>query len=225
MSAGRPSPQVTLKLATSLDGRIATAAGESKWITGPAARQEVHRLRAEHDAVLVGSQTVLADDPELTVRLDGYDGPQPMRVVADTRLRTPLDAKLIEGAGSVAVTMVVTRSDSPTDKRRALEQAGARVVTVAKSGAWPSLDPAAILEAIDVASVFIEGGGKLAASFLHAGLITHIEWFRAPIVLGGEARAAVAALEMAHLVDAPRFVRVEVAEVGDDLWERYRVTA
>ena len=90
--------RVTLKLATSLDGRIATAAGESRWITGEAAREAAHRLRAAHAAVLVGVETVLADDPELTVRLAGYAGPQPTRVVLDSRQRTPTSAKLVAGA-------------------------------------------------------------------------------------------------------------------------------
>jgi len=221
MNAGATRPQVTLKLATSLDGRIATASGESKWITGPAARDEVHRLRAAHAAVLVGSQTVLADDPELTVRLDGYDGPQPMRVVADARLRTPPTAKLVRTADRLTPTMIVTGSDSPQEQRRSLTQAGAQVVVLPKDDDWPSLAPADLLAAMNVASVLLEGGGKLAASFLRAGLIDRIEWFRAPIILGGDARSGVAELALAQLGEAPRFVRLSVREVGDDIWERY----
>ena len=90
--------RLTLKLATSLDGRIATASGESRWITGPQAREQVHRLRSEHDAVMVGIETALADDPDLTVRLAGYSGKQPARVVLDSRLRLPSSAKLVQTA-------------------------------------------------------------------------------------------------------------------------------
>src|SRR6478736_5618189 len=99
---------VTLKLATSLDGRIATATGESRWITGPEARAEAHRLRAAHDAVLVGVDTALADDPELTVRLDGHAGPQPARVVLDSRQRLPITAKLVQSAGIIPTYVVST---------------------------------------------------------------------------------------------------------------------
>ena len=104
---------VTLKLATSLDGRIATATGQSRWITGPEARTEVHRLRAAHDAVLVGIETALADDPELTVRLDGYNGPQPARVVLDSRQRLHCTAKLVQTARTVPTYVVTTTPASP----------------------------------------------------------------------------------------------------------------
>src|SRR3954453_10464598 len=99
---------VTLKLATSLDGRIATAGGESRWITGEAAREQAHRLRAAHDAVLVGVETALADDPELTVRLAGYNGPQPARVVLDSRQRLRLESKLVATAREVPTYVVAT---------------------------------------------------------------------------------------------------------------------
>ena len=109
MGPGRHGIAVTLKLATSLDGRIATATGESKWITGEAARLEVHRLRAAHDAILVGVETVLADDPELTVRLPGRPVDQPLRVVLDSRLRTPPTAKVASGGDSLILTVAEPR--------------------------------------------------------------------------------------------------------------------
>src|SRR6195952_5917789 len=99
---------VTLKLATSLDGRIATAAGERRWIPGEAAREAVHRLRAEHDAVLVGAETALADDPELTVRLPGYNGRQPARVVLDSRQRLSPDCKLVKTAWGIPTYIIAT---------------------------------------------------------------------------------------------------------------------
>ena len=208
---------VTLKLATSLDGRIATASGESRWITGPAAREEVHRLRAIHMAVLVGVDTVIADDPELTVRLPGYVGPQPTRIVLDSRLRIPPDCKLVETAERTP-TIVVTTKDS----NNRLTDAGVTVLQVEASDG--RVDLASALKALEgqgVKALMIEGGGQVAASFLRARLVDTIEWFRAPIVLGDEGRPAVGDFVLERLAHAPRFRRLSVQEVGDDLWERY----
>ena len=203
-------PRVTLKLATSLDGRIATASGESRWITGEVARLEGHRLRAAHDAILVGVETVLKDDPELTARLPGRGVDQPLRVVLDSRLRTPAEAKL-----SAPNTLILTACDPHP-------VGGAEVRQVETEDGRPSIP--AVLEAIAIsgaASVLIEGGGQVAASFLRAGAVDALEWFRAPILLGGEGRPCVAALALAKLANAPKFRRLGVAPVGDDLWERY----
>lgn len=201
---------VSLKLATSLDGRIATASGESQWITGEAARLEGHRLRAAHDAILVGVETVLADDPELTVRLPGRPVDQPLRVVMDSRLRTPSTARVAHGD-----TLILTTA-APTPVGTAL------VEQIDSENGRPT--PAAALAALrrkGVTSVLIEGGGQVAASFLRAGLVDRLEWFRAPILLGGEGRPCVAALDLANLADAPTFRRLSAEPVGDDLWERY----
>ena len=202
---------VTLKLATSLDGRIATASGESRWITGEAARLEGHRLRAAHDAILVGVETVLADDPELTARLPGRPVDQPLRVVLDSRLRSPSTAR-VAGGGD---TLILTAAE-PTPV------GSADVEQVEIESGRPSV--AACLSALSrrgVTSVLIEGGGQVAASFLRAGLVDRLEWFRAPILLGGEGRPCVAALALAKLAEAPKFRRLAVAPCGDDLWERY----
>jgi hypothetical protein len=129
--------RVTLKLATSLDGRIATASGESKWITGEDARAEVHRLRARHDAVLVGIETVMADDPSLTVRTPGYEGPQPLRVVLDSRQRLPASSALAVNAGDVA-TLVLTVEEP----RGTLEKLGVRVVQTRAAGARVDVEDA-----------------------------------------------------------------------------------
>jgi diaminohydroxyphosphoribosylaminopyrimidine deaminase/5-amino-6-(5-phosphoribosylamino)uracil reductase len=204
---GRPT--VTLKLATSLDGRIAMASGESQWITGEGARLEAHRLRARHDAVLVGIGTVLADDPALTVRLPDHSGPQPLRVVLDSRLRTPDTAQVASGNSLILTTV----------ESRPIGQA--EVVEVVDAGGRANLHAALdILHARGVRSVLIEGGGEVAASFLRENLIDRMEWFRAPILLGGEGRPCVAALSLAKLADAPKFRRKAVEVVGDDLWER-----
>ncbi|WP_427792311.1 RibD family protein [Brevundimonas diminuta] len=204
-------PRVTLKLATSLDGRIATATGESRWITGPEARLQGHRLRAMHDAILVGVETLLADDPELTVRLPDHAGLHPLRVVLDSRLRTPATAKVASGN-----TLILTTAASHPIGQ-------AEVLAVAAEDGRPAIS--AVLDALSargVGSVLIEGGGRVAAAFIRAGAVDAIEWFRAPILLGGEGRPCIASLALAKLADAPKFRRLGVEPVGDDLWERYQ---
>ena len=209
---------VTLKLATSLDGRIATATGESRWITGVQARAAVHRLRSEHDAVLVGIETALADDPELTVRLDGFSRRQPSRVILDSRQRLPLTAKLVQTAHAIPTYVITT-----TAPCAALLEAGVRVLQVEAAGdERPEL--AAVLRALSAEGLqrlFVEGGGQVAGAFLRCGLVDRIEWFRAPMVLGGEGRPAIGALALSSLAAAPRFSRTEVSALGEDLWERY----
>lgn len=203
-------PSVTLKVATSLDGRIATGSGESQWITGEAARLEGHRLRAAHDAILVGIETVLADDPELTVRLPGRSVDQPLRVVLDSRLRTPATARVVG-----ADTLILTAAEP-------VVIGSARVERVDSEDGRPTAKAAlAAIGRAGARSLMIEGGGQVAASFLRAGLVDRIEWFRAPILLGGEGRPCIAALALAKLADAPKFRRVSADPVGDDLWERY----
>lgn len=219
-----PRPQVTLKLATSLDGRIATATGESRWITGEAARAEGHRLRAAHHVVMVGSQTVLDDDPQLTVRVPGYDGAQPARIVADARLRTPLDSRLARSAADhAAVTMIVTARAGDEAATRPFKDLGVAVFDgVAARGGGVTV--ASLLQAVDGLgheSLLIEGGGRLAAAFLQAGVVDRIEWFRAPMVLGAAGRPGVGDLVYDRLAAAPRFTRIAVRDVGVDLWERY----
>jgi diaminohydroxyphosphoribosylaminopyrimidine deaminase / 5-amino-6-(5-phosphoribosylamino)uracil reductase len=209
---------VTLKLATSLDGRIATVAGLSRWITGEAAREAVHGLRAQHDAVVVGVETALADDPELTVRSPGYNGAQPARVVLDSRQRLSRDCKLVKTARDIPTYVVATTAPDP-----ALIEAGVRVITVRAAGEdRPELKT--VIEALaseGLSRLFVEGGGQVAASFVRCGLVDALEWFRAPILIGGEGRPGIGALAVAALAEAPHFRRVEVREVGVDLWERY----
>lgn len=209
---------VTLKLATSLDGRIATAGGESRWITGPQSREQVHRLRAAHHAVVVGIETALADDPELTVRLPRYRGPQPARVVLDSRQRLAPSCKLVATARETPTYVIATGEPDP-----ALTDAGVRVITVPAIGE-DRPDLKIITQALakeGLSNLFVEGGGQVAGSFLRCGLVDAIEWFRAPILIGGEGRPAVGALAVAVLAEAPHFRRVEVTQLGDDLWERY----
>lgn len=204
--------RVTLKLATSLDGRIAMPSGESRWITGEASRAQGHRLRASHEAILVGVETVLADDPELTVRSgrEGSDVAQPLRIVLDSRLRTPPSAKVASRN-----TLILTATEPHPIGT-------AEVVRVASADGRPTID--AVLAALaerNITSVLIEGGGQVAASFIRAGCIDRLEWFRSPILLGAEGRPCIAGLALAKLSNAPKFRRLSAELLGDDLWERY----
>ena len=205
-------PRVTLKIATSLDGRIGTSTGESQWITGPEARLQGHRLRASADAILVGVETVLADDPRLTARLpEGETGVDPLRVVLDSRQRTPPFARL-----AVAGTLILTTRDPQPI-------GAAEVVQVAADAAGRCAVPAVLdlLHERGVKELMVEGGGRVAAAFVLAGVVDAIEWFRAPILLGGDGRPGVAPLALARLVNAPKYRRRAAEAVGDDLWERY----
>jgi diaminohydroxyphosphoribosylaminopyrimidine deaminase / 5-amino-6-(5-phosphoribosylamino)uracil reductase len=178
-------PLVTLKAAATLDGFIADgrprAEREPVWLTGPEARQEAHAMRAMHDAVLVGSGTVLADDPQLTVRLPGETA-APLRVVLDGRLRTPPGSKVLAGAR----TLVFTKRGAPAAKVRALEAAGAEVVALAaKVGPLPVTAVLKALAARDIQSVLVEGGSAVHGAFIAAGLVDDVALFFAPKLLGG----------------------------------------
>jgi diaminohydroxyphosphoribosylaminopyrimidine deaminase/5-amino-6-(5-phosphoribosylamino)uracil reductase len=213
-------PRVTLKLATSLDGRIATASGESRWITGELARAEVQKLRAAHDAVMVGAETVRKDDPSLLARMAPAPAKQPARLIVTTRLDIPPDAKMFADGASPVIVFGMPRANLA--QHAILEAVGARIELV-ETGAG-GVDIGAVLErlaALGMTSVLAEGGGRLAASLLGADAVDRIEWFRAPIVLGAEGRPAVAALELPQLADAPRFSRVAQRELGPDIWESY----
>jgi diaminohydroxyphosphoribosylaminopyrimidine deaminase/5-amino-6-(5-phosphoribosylamino)uracil reductase len=215
-------PRVTLKLATSLDGRIATASGESQWITGPRARAAGHDLRAVHAAVLIGSGTALADDPELTARGPEPPPVQPLRIVLDTRLRLPVDSQLVKTVAFGPV-MIVAGEHAPQAARRALEAKGVRV-SLCVSGP-NGVDVPALLQGLSeedgVESILVEGGGKVAASFLRAGLVDRIEWFRAPLIMGAEGRPGIAETGVETLAQASRWKRVAARAVEEDLWETY----
>src|SRR5688572_29021430 len=193
-------PRVTLKLATSLDGRIATASGESRWITGEAARAEVQRMRAAHEGVLIGAETARRDNPSLLARTEPPPARQPGRFVLTSAFDIPTDGRLFEHLDQSPLT-VIGAAAGPTAMRR-ITEAGAKTLVAA--------DVRAALEQIGAMaqSVLVEGGGRLAASLLQAGLVDRIEWFRAPILLGAEGAPAVAALALARLSDAPTFRRV-----------------
>jgi diaminohydroxyphosphoribosylaminopyrimidine deaminase/5-amino-6-(5-phosphoribosylamino)uracil reductase len=214
-ASGAARPFVTVKLAVSLDAAVADAHGRSKWITGQASRREVHRLRVGADAVAVGIETVLADDPSLTVR--GARAPRvPLRrVVFDRRTRLPLDSRLARTARELPV-MVVAGSDAPADRVGLLRQAGVEVVAADDLGhALVSLRRA------EIRSLLVEGGGQLASAFLSAGLVDRLIIFQAPILLGAGATPAFGHLQPAALEQARRFEVITRRRFGGDVMTVY----
>lgn len=216
-------PMVTLKLAASLDGRIATATGESRWITGPEARRAVHAMRARHDAVMVGAGTALADDPLLTVRGLGI-ARQPVRVVCDSRLSLAPDSALGRSAGAVPLWLCHGPA-APPGTRAAWEDAGARLLPCAggADGRLAIDDVLARLGDAGLTRVFCEGGGTLAASLLAAGLVDELAVFHAGRVLGATGLPAVGPLPDVPLAQAPRFRLLDCQHMGPDtlhVWER-----
>jgi diaminohydroxyphosphoribosylaminopyrimidine deaminase/5-amino-6-(5-phosphoribosylamino)uracil reductase len=206
-------PYVTLKLAASLDGKIATASGDSRWITGEKSRAFVHRLRAEHDAVLVGAGTVLVDDPELTCR--GARGRNPLRVVLDGRLRSPLEARVFRT--SIAPTLVLTSERASRRKVAALQ---ARGVEVERLGGAAELPWEAVLAALGkrgLLAVLVEGGAEVAAKALAARGVDRLLVFFAPLLIGGDGRPMLGSLGVRRLAEALRLPHLEVRRFAGDL--------
>jgi diaminohydroxyphosphoribosylaminopyrimidine deaminase/5-amino-6-(5-phosphoribosylamino)uracil reductase len=212
----RGRPFVILKLASSMDGRIATASGESRWITGPEARAAVHRLRERVDAVVVGSGTALADDPELTARRAGRLVHEPIRVLVDSGLRVPPAAKLHRG--ETGRSWVLCAARAAASRRRELAASGARLLDVPVRGQHLDLRRALRRLAREgLTEVLVEGGGRLAGELLSAGLVDEVHWFMAPRLLGGDARPALGALGLRTLARAPELTEARVRRVGRDV--------
>ena len=215
-------PLVTLKLASTLDGRIATKSGESQWITGEPARRMSHALRGQNDAVMAGVGTVLADNPELTCRIPGYKDIPTIRVVADSHLRTPLMSRLVATA-MITPTWILARDGADPARRAAMESAGVVLITV--KAAEPGVDLARSMAALaerGITRLLVEGGASLAAALLRAGLVDRIAWFHAPSVMGGDGWPAARPFGVNALADMPKFARISSTAVGDDLFTEYR---
>ncbi len=234
-------PEVTLKLATSLDARIALGDGTSQWITSPEARARAHQMRAAHDAVLVGVGTLLADDPLLTARTVPLPKYQPLRVIADSRVRTPLTSRIVRSRAQDAPVAILTglgpgADMDATGRGMALTDAGV-IVSHMEAGADTAghASPGGMITGIvdtlihtlrrepwnDTWRIFLEGGGKLAASFIRAGKVDRIEWFRAPLLIGGDGIPAFGALGLESLDDAPRFRLAATEQIGADTLDTY----
>lgn len=212
-------PLVTLKLASTLDGRIALRSGESQWITGPQARARGHLLRAEHDAILVGIGTALLDDPELTCRLPGMLGRSPVRVVLDSRLRLPSDSRLARSAKSHPLWLLA----APEQNSDALAERGVEIIGVPLDGQG-RIDLGTALAALSergITRVLVEGGSGVTTAFLAAGLVDNLAWFRAPGLIGDDGLAAIGDLGVAALEKMPRFHRQRIETLGDDVLESY----
>jgi len=210
-------PHVTLKTAMTLDGRIAAADGSSGWITGEPARLEAHRLRFAADAILVGIGTVLADDPQLTVRHAGLPPKEPFRIVADSRLRVPLDARVLRAAHA-ARTVVACVAPAPAGAAAALRARGVRVLELPDDRGH--VDLRALLEALralDVIAVLAEGGGELSGALAEAGLVDRVAFFVAPRLLGGRDAPGPLGGRGRPLKEALALVDVTTRRVGEDL--------
>lgn len=209
-------PFVALKTAMTLDGKIATAAGQSQWITNEASRYETHRLRDIYDGILVGINTALADNPSLTTRLKEYQGRNPVRIVVDSRARLPLTAKLVtDGA---ARTIVAVTEQAPAERVEALRSAGVEIIVAGSSN---HVDMQSLMEqlgAMKITSVLVEGGGSVNFSLLQAGLVDRVYAFIAPKLVGG--RDALTPVEGEGFQELDRAVELEniqLRQLGSDV--------
>jgi diaminohydroxyphosphoribosylaminopyrimidine deaminase/5-amino-6-(5-phosphoribosylamino)uracil reductase len=211
-------PFVLLKVAASLDGKIATVTGESRWITNERSRLLVHQLRDQVDAVMVGINTVLRDDPLLTTRLPGGGGRDAIRIIVDSRLRIPCEARVLT-ASTTACTLIATTPEAPREKRLQLEAAGASVLVVEGDG--PGVPLGSLMEQLGsmlVTSILLEGGGELHSSALRAGIVDKVLYFLAPKLIGGRAAPpAIGGEGFARLDEAVTLERMHVRQLDDDL--------
>lgn len=216
ITTGRPF--VIAKFAMSLDGKIATRSGDARWITGPEARRQVHQFRDQVDAILVGANTVIADDPQLTTRLDQDNVRHPLRVILDSRGRIPLTARVLDPA-LPGRTLVATTPAMPEDRRRALADRSVEVLVLPASDDGVSL-PALLNELgrREVTSLLVEGGGTVLGAFFAQGLVDKVLAFIAPLIIGGrEAPTPVGSPGVDRLAQALRLERVEVRRLGPDV--------
>lgn len=211
-------PFVTLKVAMSLDGKIATFTGDSKWITGDEVRVRVHHLRAEHDAIMVGIGTVVADDPLLTVRLP-HESKQPWRIVVDSRLRIPLNSRLVQTACEIPTIVATVQGKCPKEEKELLATHGVEIWELSERGG--KVDLCALLDELgkrEITSILLEGGATLNAAALKANIVDKFVFFLAPKIIGGaRAPGPVGGIGVRYLQEAFLISDLECVKVGSDL--------
>ena len=209
-------PFVSVKYAQSLDGRIATSTGDSRWISGPAALRLAHKLRREHDAIIVGVGTVLADDPELTVRL--VKGNNPLRVVVDSRLRTPLQARVLAG-GAAEGTLIATSEKADSQLASDIQKLGANLLRLPAASNGEGIDLIRLLRELGhrgIGSVLVEGGKSIVTSLLAARAVDRVIVIVAPKIIG-QGIETIGDLGITRLSDAISFTSVKIRRLGDDV--------
>ena len=202
---------VTLKVAATLDGKIASSSGNSKWITGPNARQLVHRLRHEHQAILIGSETLLKDDPSLNTR-DIHQGISPIKVILDGRARMPRQAKCLRDNESKTIWVVGRKAPEPD------WELPSNLIRLTSPGVRPEISwVLSQLENFDIHSILVEGGAQIHASFLKSKLVDKIYLFLAPRVLGNEGLSWCGELGIENLMDTLNFKIIRIKQLNPDL--------
>ncbi len=213
-------PTITLKLATSLDGKIALKNGTSEWITCEASRHAGRLLRAGHEAICVGANTAHIDNPQLTTRIAGLS--DPVRVIFDSKAALSPSSNLAQTAMDVPVLLFCAQ-EADIERRELLSAMGVQLLPIEHNEAGLDIAQAmtVLKRAQGIESLLLEGGGKLAASFVRAGMVDRIEWFRAPIIIGADGRDCIGALNLSLMDEAYGFRRISVQELDVDLRETY----